>query len=737
VVDAVVYDTNDGDDTALLAGFGQTSQFNEAAAGDKDRDSNQRCPNGTGDFAAFPPTPGIENVCVLPVDEVLISDIQGAPEDWGTDNFGNSDVSPLDGRQVMISGVVVGDFEDGDTDESRNLRGFFVQEETTDEDEDASTSEGIFVFEGFSDFDAANNVALGDVVEVVGTVDEFFGETQIDSVQSITVLSSNNLAAVSPATISLPAVNTTESQDGDAQPDLEAYEGMWVVFEDTLTVTEQFQLDRFNEIKLVQGLRPFQFTQRELPSQAGFEAHLKELGKRRITYDDGLSVQNANVANLDGFGPAYSESVAVRMGDEISGLTGILDYKWAGNSASGATWRVRSSVDGSNVFTSTAQNNSPNPRPLEAPDVEGNVKVASFNVLNFFTTLRSSGSSTAIGMDPRGAWDQDEFDRQLPKLVNALVEIDADVLGLVELENEFDAINDGSTAIEVLVNAVNAELGAGTYDYVVPGRQFVGTDAIAVGVIYKPGRVQIPDDAEPAVLDDEVLPSLPSFGDAFVLPVFDGESTNRASLAVTFKPRKAGEKFTVVVNHFKSKGPSGAGGLNVDQGDGAGAWNERRLDAAEALLEWLRTYPTKIGTDQVIILGDLNAYAKEDPVRYLLENGFNNSESPDAYSYTFDGQIGTLDYLLFSDSLMKEFRGGAVWHINADEADALDYNLDFGRSAAYYDGNTPTRNSDHDPVIAGFMMGDNGNDNERKLKGDDKSMSPENGNEKSGHPDDR
>src|SRR5262249_42529500 len=149
--------------------------------------------------------------------------------------------------------------------------------------------------------------------------------------------------------IDLPAAGTTLNQNGANQPDLEAYEGMLVRIPETLTISEQFNLDRFNEIKLVAGERPVQFTHDNEPDAAGYADHLKELGSRTITYDDGLNIQNAAIDNLDGFAP-YDTATAPRMGDTVTGLTGVLDYQWAGASASGSTWRVRAVEDGANEF---------------------------------------------------------------------------------------------------------------------------------------------------------------------------------------------------------------------------------------------------------------------------------------------------------------------------------------------------------------------------------------------------
>jgi len=648
---------------------------------------------------------GGDNGGGTPATPQLISAIQGTPETQGSNQFGETDVSPLVGEVVTIEGIVVGDFQEGDSDDGRNLSGFFVQEETSDEDGDAASSEGIFVL----DNDLGVDVALGDMVRVTGTVDQYFGETQLDTVTSVEIIASDLLGAVTPATIALSEIEqVTQAQGGAYQPDLEAYEGMLVSFSDTLQITEQFQLDRFNEIKLVAGQRPVQFTQDNTPDSEQFLAAQQALGARRITYDDGLNTQNATINNLDGFA-IYSELAAKRMGDTVSNLTGVLDYKWAGNRASGATWRVRSHVDGTNVFTSTLDGNSPNARPAALPSVDGNLKIASFNVLNFFTTIDESGVLSAVGQDPRGADSVEEFDRQLSKLLNAIVALDADVLGLVEIENEFDETNDGSTAIEVLVNALNERLGSEVYQYVYPGQQFLGTDAIAVGMLYKPAVVKLADESNVVFLDDSVAATLDVFSnhDFDANPIFNGPATNRVALAASFTHIDSDDSFTVVANHFKSKGPSSLEDTtnpNFDQGDGAAFWNVRRLDAAIAVREWLATSPTGVVDPDQVILGDLNAYRMEAPVQYLLNNGFNNVESDDAYSFVFDGQVGTLDYVLISDALQEKFNNAALWHINADEADAIDYNLDFGRDAGYFDAATATRNSDHDPLLAGFTL---------------------------------
>lgn len=606
---------------------------------------------------------------------------------------GSGNVAAMLGNTVTVEAVVIGDFQDSDADEARNLGGFYLQEETTDEDGDTTTSEGIFVL-------SEEPVELGQIVHVTGTVAELFGTTVLNAISSVEVINTEDMRIlVTPAIIDL-ALNTDViviNQNNLAfQANLEAYENMWVQFSGELSISEQFNLNRFNEIRLVAGERPFQFTQKNTPNSVLYEQSLRQLAARSIVYDDGLSSQNIGIDFLEGFAP-YNEVTAKRIGDTVTDLSGVLTFAFN-------TWRVRSTQENSNLFTSSLAGNSPNPRPTIAPQISGNLKIASFNVLNFFSTL-NDGSKTLSGLNPRGANNADELERQQAKLVNAIVAIDADVLGLLELENEFDSTNDGSTAIEILVNAINDKLGAAVYTYVYPGVAQVGTDAIAAGFMYKPAVVEIAEGSFPAILNDATASGFDVFTsrDFSADPIFDGLSSNRNSIAVTFNHIATNDAFTAVVNHFKSKGGNGSG-ANADARDGAGNFNQRRLDAAMAVVEWLKTNPTAIVETDHVILGDLNAYAQEEPVQYLLGQGFNNVEDEEAYSFVFDGQIGTLDYILLNDAFYAKLHDAAIWHINADEASALDYNLDFGRDENYFNGATATRNSDHDPLYIGLNM---------------------------------
>lgn len=595
---------------------------------------------------------------------------------------GDGFVSPLAGQTVTIEGIVVGSFL-GDT----GLNGFFVQEEDADVDSNPFTSEGIFVFQNGN----ALSLAEGDQVRVTGAVSEFneLTELTINNSSDVLVMSSGNVLPTA-ATVNFPVLTA------DA---LESFEGMRVTIPDTLFVTEYFNLDRFGEIRLASDGpgnlagtdgRLEQFTQFNAPDAAGFAAYQDQIATRQIVLDDGSTVQNPETLIFGRGGQPLSATNTLRGGDTVENLTGVLSYGFG-------DYRIQtqSGVD----FQPT------NSRPAQPEAVGGSLKVASFNVLNYFTTLDQGGNLTAVGLEPRGANNATEFQRQTDKLVTTLTTLDADVIGLIELENDFLPGSSGN-AIEFLVDQLNAVAGAGTYDWVNPGTRFVGDDAIAVGMIYKTAAVTIADGTSVAVLTDADLPGLGLGG---LPPVFNGPSTNRAPLAVTFEENATGEQFTLVMNHLKSKGsPGTAGAADQDAGDGAGFANQTRLNGAMALNAWLATDPTGSGDSDLLVMGDLNAYAQEDPVTYLEGTGYTDLAEQfigdSAYSYLFDGQFGTLDYGLANEALLDQVTGATEWHINADEPDALDYNLDFGRDPSLFDGDIPYRTSDHDPFVVGLNL---------------------------------
>jgi predicted extracellular nuclease/2',3'-cyclic-nucleotide 2'-phosphodiesterase (5'-nucleotidase family) len=601
-----------------------------------------------------------------------ISAIQGSSDFSGLSDLakvGRDDLSPLLGETVTISAVVTADFQDG-------LGGFFVQEEDKDWDADPFTSEGLFIFDGNAIGDV--DVDLGDLVEVTGTVAEFFGQTQISATEITVLESAVDLPSETEVDLGSTGVMLDDDSGVDYVVDLEAFEGMRITIPEDLTISELFNLDRFGEYRVSADGRPKQFTQANAPDADGFDSHLRDVAARSLVLDDASTAQNPKVLEIiDGNNMLLNAFDSFRMGDVISQLSGVVDY----------------SFDEFRLQDATGDYSQQNPRPESPADVGGNFKVATLNVLNYFTTIDTGVPNSGPNNDenPRGADNIPEFERQIAKLVNAIVAMDADILGLVELENDDDE------AIADLVSRVNRELGATMYDYIPTGD--AGDDVITTGIMYKPAS---------AVPVGNVAVLLENGGQSFLDPLGSGESQNRPAVAQTFQDLGSGQRITVAVNHFKSKGSLTGVAADEDQLDGQGRNNATRTAAAEILADWLANDPTGTGAKNQLIVGDLNAYAQEDPIQALEVAGFTDVAGSvlgdDSYSFVFDGQIGTLDYILANGPAFEQVAGVTEWHINADEADAIDYNLDFGRNAALYDPTTAARASDHDPIIVGLDL---------------------------------
>lgn len=561
--------------------------------------------------------------------------------------------SPLDNRSVTVTGVVTGDFQDNDDDLSSNLGGFYLQGQIADSD--SATSEGVFVFDASS---ASPDVSIGDQLMVEGTVNEHLGETQISATQ-ITIIGTGNLQAVD---VNLPA-------------DLERYEGMLVRLPQALTVAGLFELERFGVIQLVAGGRSYAYTNKNAPDVMGYAAHRADFAARSILLDDGRLEQNhAPIRYLNnGADPGYS----IRSGDTVTGLTGNLRYARGSGSSGTEGYRL--------VPTVAPRFDSPNPRPSTA-DVTGALRVASFNTLNFFSTIDAGqndcGPSGSSGC--RGADSADELERQLSKLVTALHLMNADITGLMEIENN------AGVALQMIIDRLNV-VSDDTYAFVNTGA--VGNDVITTAFLYKPATVSLHGVA--VVLDSNV-------------DIRFDETRNRPAIAQSFKQNSDGAVFSVVVNHFKSKGSPCDDGGDPDLNDGQGNCNVTRALAAAALADWVALDPTDSGDSDYLVIGDLNAFVFEDPLTALknagLENLLEAAVGGDYWSSVYAGESGALDHALASATLVPQVADVKDWHINADEPTALDYNTEFGRDPALFDAATPFRTSDHDPIIVGLDL---------------------------------
>ncbi|WAM50492.1 ExeM/NucH family extracellular endonuclease [Vreelandella venusta] len=556
------------------------------------------------------------------------------------------------------------------------LDGFFLQEEDNDNDNNAETSEGIFVYAGSGSSDWLEQLTAGDQIRISGEVSEYFDKTQLTAERGSLEVLANDIPLPESQRIVMPF---TDKQG------LEAFEGMRVAIEaldgEPLVVTELYELGRYGEVTLSSGGRLEQFTEVNEPDVEGYSAWLEDAEARTIKIDDANASQNPDPIIYGRNGGELSGTNPLRGGDKLQTLEGVLDYNFS-------EWKVQN-VEGVD-FTGPARPETPDTNALGNADIT----VASFNVLNYFTTLNENGNKTetlnGTLHNPRGANNAEEFARQEAKIVEAINSSGADVVGLMEIEN--NGYGDDS-AIAALVDALNADVQDKniqdvTWAYSIPedgsgNTTSPGDDAIAVGVIYNSQAVT-PAGAAVTKTDG-----------AFA-------TANRAPVMQTFENNE-GETFSVVVNHFKSKGSVVNGEDAI--GDGQANNNPTRVEAAEELLEWLSTQPTGSNDSDVLILGDLNAYSMEDPITTLKNAGYDLLD--DDYSYVFDGFWGSLDHALASESLAGQVSGTTTWHINADEASALDYNTDFtnDRQDDNLYADDAFRSSDHDPILVGLNLG--------------------------------
>jgi predicted extracellular nuclease len=636
IMDAVSYEG----DTAAPYVEGSGDGLVDTAA---ENQSISRCPNGSDtdqnnvDFVLAAGSPGEANSCAAP-------DACGNPFTPIYEVQGNGSASPLAGTEVTVEGIVTADFQ-LDT----QLNAFYLQDASGDGD--PSTSDGIYVFHGAS----SDDVNVGDYLRIRGTVSEYYEKTELSGLSLVMTCSTGN--SVTPTPISLPLTS---------QDDLEPYEGMLVTFPQTLYIAEYFEFARYGEIVLA-GSRQFTPSGIYDPGSPDSVQLTEDNLLNRIKLGDARTIQNPDPA-MHPDGAIFDLTNRFRGGDTLNNVTGVLDYNYD-------EYKIQ--------LTNGAEYTATNPRQETPDDVGGNVKVASFNVLNYFTTLGSRGADTA-----------EEFERQRAKIIAAISTINADVVGLIEIENNTEAIQN-------LVNGLNVVMGEGTYAYIDTG--IIGTDEIKVAFIYKPATVSPVGDY--AILDSSV--------DARFLDTY-----NRPALAQTFQHNITSGRFTAVVNHLKSKGSDCNDIGDPDLGDGAGNCNVTRTLAAEALMDWIAADPTGSGSTDFLIIGDLNSYDKEDPIDTIKQGSDDLSGTADdftdmvyefngeyAYSYVFDGQLGYLDHALGSSSLLAKTTGVIVWHINADEPDILDYDMTYKADAQdlLYEPNA-FRSSDHDPVIIGLDL---------------------------------
>lgn len=628
-----------------------------------------RTPNGTDtddnstDFAwADLPTPGASNDKATDPgtgtgpQSKTIAEIQGA---------GASTPLPTD-QKVRTKGVVTATYPTG------GFGGIYLQTPGTGGTPKVAgeASDGLFVYSSW----AANNTAVGDCVTVEGTPAEFYGLTQLSGKVFVTKLAADQCAPVQATPLTLPLSEEAK----------EAHEGMLVAPQGTWTITNNYQLNQYGQLGLTPGDKPlYQATDVVTPDRAA--AYEAANQAKYLTLDDGSSWDFLKKVK-DSPLPYLSAATPMRTASQVTFTKPvILDYRFQWNLQ--PTGHVVGAEDADSPVAAE------NDRPAAPPAVGGDLQLAAFNVLNYFTDLGQDeagcegypdrfGNPVATNYcEVRGAYTAQAFADQKAKIVAAINGLDAEVVALMEIENSagisyVDHARDHTLA--ELVASLNKAAGTTRWAYaesptVVPGTE----DIIRTAFLYDPSKV------------DALGPSLIDLDDAF--------ANARYPLAQKFKAKKSGKPFVAIANHFKSKGC--AKGMDADPY--VGCWDEARTAQAAQLTAWASEMFDEQAT---FLLGDFNAYSRENPVRTIEAAGYTNvvkKYAPASATYQFSGRLGSLDHVFANAKALQLVTGAGVWDINADESIAFQYSRRHYNVVDFY-APDPYASSDHDPVVVGI-----------------------------------
>lgn len=668
IVDLVGVNSNTFE-TAKAAGLSNTTSSSRTKA---DNDNN------ADEFTAGAPDPqAAGGTTEPPADEpteATIAEVQGT-----------GDTSPLVGKTVVTQGVVTAAYPTG------GYNGFYI--ETPGDPDTPGASDAVFVYGSA----ATAKVAVGDSVEVTGEVSEFNQTTEITPAAADVVVLDTPLGTVSPFAAPWSELDTAAEK--------ESHEGELIAPQGAFTVSDNYDTNYYASFTLAAGDHPLVQPTDIVDAQntAAVAAVQADNAARAITLDDGASINFNSAANKGTPLPWLSQDNPVRIGSSVEFHQPlVLEFR-------NSMWNLQPThqVTGAGTDVATFSNT----RTAAPEAVGGDIRLATFNVLNYFPTTGADYEAAGLGTctyyndragnhitvnrcgtdaspGPRGAADAANLARQQAKIVAAIDHLGASIVSLEEIENSVKFGLDRDHAVATLVDALNADAGAGTWAYApspaaadLPA--LAEQDVIRTAFIYKPADVTL-------VGPSRVLTGSAPFADA------------REPLAQGFKATGApdSDAFAVIVNHFKSKGSG------VDDGTGQGNANPDRVAQAEALSDFADQVATDLDTDAVFLTGDFNSYTQEDPLQVLYADGYDNLESttdPQETTYSFDGLAGSLDHVLASPAAAAMVTGVDIWNINADESIAFEYSR-YNYNATDFYAPTPYRASDHDPEVVGIDL---------------------------------
>jgi len=613
-------------------------------------------------------TPGFTNVAPPPPTEITpIYEIQG-----------DGHVSPF-----VLNGSTVANFFDnlpadqfnitGDTVTTQGIvtavdsNGFYLQD--PDGDNNLATSDALFVFTS-----ASPTVAVGESVQVAGTVAEFFpGNTDTRNLPTTELINpevnvlTESLGSIGSTLIGKDGrVLPTENIDDDAFDTFdpitdgidffESLEGMLVTAQDAVAIAGT---NRFGEIFTV--------------VDGGDEATgISDRGTLNISPDD----FNPEKVQIDEDSDLFNfEFPNVNVGDSLGNVTGVISYSF-GN------FEILPTED----FTGNIQSAGLQPESTEIGATDDQLTVVSYNVLNLDPNDSDGDTDVADG----------RFDAIANQVVNNLET--PDIIALQEVQdNDGAEITDVSAADETLQTLVDAISSVGGPTY-----QFIDTPNVIPTFIDENGEVVRPSGGQPggnirnAFLYntervDLVEDSVQAIGSQEPGETFEGA---RRPLVATFEFN--GQAVTLINNHFSSKSGS-APILGIEQPFEErqeevavnGSLDERQAQS-EAVQEFVEGLLSSDPGARVSVLGDLNEFEFVSPVTGLEDAGLTNLvkdiSEDERYSFIFQGNSQQLDHILVSDSLS-----------NSAEIDIVHVNTEFAE--------TDGRASDHDPLVARLNPG--------------------------------
>lgn len=676
-VDLVGYGSATLREGTAAPSLSSTTAASRDAAG-SDTDDNRTdftvgapAPQASGGDPGDPPAPDLRS----------IAEIQGT-----------GSRSPLAGQTVTTRGVVTAAYPTG------GFWSFVIQTDGTGAGADTTpgASDALWVHQARDGVDAE----IGQYVEVTGSVSERFGRTELrydPAVAPLTVLTEAHdpvtpLATGYPTTFDEREAHESELLDLSAQP---------------FTVSNNYVTNRFGEIGLAAGDRPLITPTEVADAQdaAAVDAVQDDNYARGVVLDDGSSWDYSDSRSTDDPLPWLSKANTARIGAPAA-VVGpvVLDYGFG-------DWRLQPTSEVTDEGRDVATFGHTRPENLLPQEVGGDLTIATFNVLNYFTTTgmdhEAAGGQCSYYYDragdevtnrdcgdsgPRGAAEADDLARQQAKIVAAINKMDADVVSLEEIENSVRMLGETrrDEALQALVKALNEAAGTTRWARVPspPAHELpplADQDVIRNAFIFDPSTVDM-------VGRSEVLVGSEAFSNA------------REPLAQVFAPKGAdrSQAFAVVTNHFKSKGSACAG----EPGGIQGNCNETRVAQAEALVDFADRFSAEHRVARVFLAGDFNSYSMEDPIQALEDAGYTRLESdtPDEWSYSFDGMSGSLDHVLANDAALADVTGVDTWETNANEAVAFEYSRHNNNVTDFYQPGV-FRASDHNPELVGLALG--------------------------------